>query len=191
MYELLIRLQEELSPLLRAGYLLKCEDTLKKELALLPESPFHIAAQLKITSPAIEVATYFDTHFQAWAKKHTIDAAYTEMNGFEINWDCWFFNISAYKEYGGHDDYDWLGAPIFEDFDGMVITGLEALQKVYATDAFSDQYENARTIAGLLVVIKFQQLIQNASLFMKHLNFPLLVTAHDRDFIYEVRRIVP
>jgi hypothetical protein len=187
MYELFIKLQRELAPVVRSGDLLKCEETVIKELALIPESPFHIVAQLKITNPSVKVAKYFDKHFQAWNREHTIGAAYTEMNGFDINWDCWFFNIFAYEEYGGHDSYNWLSRPIVEGFDGMVITGLEPLQKVYASDALSGQYEDTRTLAGLLVVIKFQQLIQNAALFMKKLNFPLLATAHDYDFIYEAR----
>jgi hypothetical protein len=69
----------------------------------------------------------------------------------------------------------------------MTITGLEQLQEVYASPAFREErFENAVELADLLVVIKFQSLIQKAASHMRLLRFPLLATAHDWDFIAEV-----
>jgi hypothetical protein len=71
----------------------------------------------------------------------------------------------------------------------LPITGLEALQEIYASDAFRDRrFSDACEVTCLLVVIKFQDLIRRAALHMQELRFPLLATAHDYDFIYEVRR---
>lgn len=42
-------------------------------------------------------------------------------------------------------------------------------------------------MSSLLVVIKFQKFIKCATAQMKQLRFPLLVTAHDFDFIAEFR----
>jgi hypothetical protein len=46
-------------------------------------------------------------------------------------------------------------------------------------------------MSSLLVVIKFQNFIRKAATHMKHLDFPLLVTAHDFDFIAEVSPGIP
>ena len=110
------------------------------------------------------------------------------MNGFGINPDLWFCNAFAYGQYGGGDDYDWLSLWQSEDSGICIIQGLEPLQEVYASDAFRDErFSDACDITDLLVVIKFQDLIQRAAPHMLQLHFPLLVTAHDYDFIYEIR----
>lgn len=117
-------------------------------------------------------------------------AAYTEMNGFCINPDLWFCDLFAYHQYGGHDDYDWLADWQSEESGSFVIEGLEPLQAVYASDAFRDKrFADASMLTDLLVVIKFQDLIRRASRHMQELRFPLLATAHDYDFIYEVPRV--
>ncbi len=68
----------------------------------------------------------------------------------------------------------------------MTITGLEPLQEVYASDAFrTEEFDDACDLAGLLVIIKFQDLVRRAAPQMRELKFPLLVTAHDYDFIFE------
>ena len=63
---------------------------------------------------------------------------------------------------------------------------MEALQAVYASSAFGDEsFRRSADLSGLLVVIKFQKFIKRAAAQMKLLRFPLLVSAHDFDFIAE------
>jgi len=184
----IVELQKQLSPLLRAGDLGQCERTLTKQLAALPPSPFHVILDLSITTDPKAVAAWFDEFFQKQRLRFTIDAAYTEMNGFCINPDLWFCDAFAYKRYGGHDDYDWLSGWQSEDSGSMVIEGLESLQRVYASDAFRDKrFSDACDVTDLLVVIKFQDLIRRSVPHIQAMRFPLLATAHDYDFIYEAR----
>jgi hypothetical protein len=181
-------LQRQLKPVLRAGDIAQCERTVASKLAALPRSPFHIALDLSITTEPKSAATWFDRFFQAQNRNFKIEAAYTEMNGFCINPDLWFCNVFAYGRYGGHEDYDWLSNWQSEHSRVLAIQGLEPLQKVYASDAFRDKrFSDACDITDLLVVIKFQDLIRRAASQMQELHFPLLATAHDYDFIYEVR----
>jgi hypothetical protein len=182
-------LQDQLTPILRAGDLAQCERTVARRLAALPCSPFHIILELSITTDPKELAAGFDEFFQQVSASFTVGAAYTEMNGFDINTDLWFCQPFAYERYGGHDDHDWLSDWQGETEGGFPIEGLEALQEVYASDAFRDErFDDACSMTSLLVVIRFQDLIRRAAPHMSELRFPLLATAHDYDFIYEVRR---
>ena len=186
--KLFFKLQEDLLPVLRAGDLTRCERTVVQALSALPQSPFHCILDLSITNPVAEVADYFDTFFREEAPPNRVGAVYTEMNGFDINPDRWYFEALACAEYGGHDDYDWLTDYQWESSGDQNITGLEPLKDAYASDAFGkEEHRDASYIAGLLVVIKFQDLIRRTAPQIRELRVPLLASAHGYDFIYEVR----
>ena len=188
MSDIFFALQDELSPVLRTGDLKECERVVGERLAGLPASPFHLILDLEVSNRPEEVADYFDDFFRQ-QPRGKIKAAYTEMNGFDINPNLWFCSPFAYQSYGGHDNYDWLSDWQSDDYDLLPITGLEPLQSVYDSDAFRDQkYEDACSVASLLVVIRFQDLIRRSADQMQELRFPLLATAHDYDFIFEVRK---
>jgi hypothetical protein len=182
-------LQKQLSPVLRTGDLPQCERTVAARLAAIPHSPFHIILDLPITTDPEAVAGWFDKFFRQQSARFKIGAAYTEMNGFCINPDLWFCDAFAYERYGGRENYNWISNWQSENSGSIAIEGLESLQAVYASDAFRDKrYSDACAVTDLLVVIRFQDLIQRAAPHMRELRFPLLATAHDYDFIYEVRR---
>lgn len=184
----IVQLQKEFTPLLRVGNLAECERGLSARLAALPHSPFHIILDLSIATKPEGVAGWFDEFFRKQGTRFQIRAAYTEMNGFSVNPDLWFFNAFAYEKYGGNDDHDWLALWQSEDSEPITVEGLEQLQKVYASDAFCDsRFSCACDITDLLVVVKFQKFIQEASRHMQALRFPLLATAHEFSFIYEIK----
>jgi len=154
----------------------------------LPDSPFHIAIEQSISNDPNTAAKHFDLFILGESKRFPIAAVYTELNAFDINPDRWYCNLFAYTDYGGHDDYDWLSDWQSEDFDDYEIKGLEALQAAFANPAFQTAaYRDTSYIASLLIVIKFQLFISTAAKSMQHLKFPLLVTAHDFNFIAELR----
>ena len=122
-----------------------------------------------------------------------IEAMYTEMIGFDINTDEWCCYLFAYRAYGGHADYDWLA---HEDAAGtrdlalkdFALKGMEPLQIAYGSkEGQRAEFTDAREIAGLLVVSRFQQLVGRAAALTQNLRFPLLSTAHEYDFIAEVQ----
>jgi hypothetical protein len=188
MSDVLYDLQDQLRPTLRDGDLAKCERTVVSRLAALPRSPFHIILDLSITSDPKQLAAGFDEFFRDVSERFKIGAAYTEMNGFDINPELWFCQPFAYERYGGHSENGWLSDWQGETEGGFVIEGFEALQEVYASDAVHDaKFRDACSIAGLLVVIRFQDLVRRSATHMQELHFPLLATAHDFDFVYEFR----
>ena len=177
---------ERLTPDLRSGNLAACESAVTDSLLALPESPFHAAARRAISNDPTEAAAHFDQFFARESSRYAVAAAYTEMNGFDINPDRWYCDLFAYTSYGGHDDYGWLSDWQSDHFDDYTITGLEELQAVYASDAYgNDDYDDASYMSSLLVVIKFQRFMHRAAQSMQLLTFPLLTTAHDFDFIAE------
>jgi hypothetical protein len=188
--DLFFQLQRELEPTLRAGDLRQCDQRIADALCGLPTSPFHIALDLHFTNPPEEVAKQFDAFFRRERERFSIAAAYTETNGFDINPDRWYFDFFAYGTYGGADDFDWLSDWTSDSWPEMTLTGMEALQAVYASDAFHDSSnEDASYVTSLLVVSRFQLLIARASTLMRELRFPLLSTGHDFQYISEVRPI--
>lgn len=189
MSNLSFELQDQLSPILRAGDLAQCERVVAHRLSQLPRSPFHRVLDLAITTDPQDVAAGFDEFFEEVGASFKIGAAYAEMNGFDINPELWFFQPFAYEQFGGHDDYDWLADWQGEAEGGIPVEGLEPLQEVYASDAFGEaRFEEACSVTSLLVVIRFQDLIRRSASHMRQLRFPLLATAHDYTFIYEARR---
>jgi len=173
----------------KAGDLAGCEAAAIDALLALPQSPFHIAAKLDITNDPSDMAAHFDRFLEKESARFDVKAVYTEMNGFAINADRWFCDFFAYDNDGGLDDFDWLAEMESELSDDYTITGLEPLQKVYASAAFYDKrYYDAIDLAGLVVVAKFQRFMERTARSMKMLHVPLYVSAHDYDYI---ARIVP
>ena len=123
-----------------------------------------------------------------------LKAFYSEMNGFTINYDRWFVDLFSFSKIG-EEDYDWLA-----DYDHftkkhLTITGFENLQKVYE-DVYKDknykipEIEQAYEIAELLIILRLQELFRKTyqsakSNGKKWTDFPMFVTAHDYEMIYQ------
>ena len=188
MSDLFFATMERLTPTLRRGDLETCEREVAKEIRALPGTPFHIVLDLSISNDPADAAAHFDRFFREEAARIEIAAAYTEMNGFDINPDRWYCDLFAYTADGGHDDYDWVSDWQSEPFEDYTITGLERLQAVYASKAFREKANHdAIYMSSLMVVVKFQRFMQRAAAHMKRLRFPLYVTAHDFEFMAAVR----
>ncbi|HEX4124263.1 MAG TPA: HEAT repeat domain-containing protein [Tepidisphaeraceae bacterium] len=184
MRELFRNTIERLTQILAKEDIETCEREVVGEMNKLPATPFHVALELLIGNDPVDAAGYFDRFFELEAKRFSIGAAYTEMNGFDINPRRWFFDAFAYSADGGFDDQSWFAEWESNRFAEYTIVGLEPLQRMYASPAFRDNANSdACDLAGLLVVVKFQRLIQRAVPHMKLLQFPLYVTAHEYDFI--------
>jgi hypothetical protein len=175
---------KRLTPVLQQGDIESCEREVRNEIQKLPPTPFHVVLDLSITNDPVDAAAHFDRFFELESKRFQIGAAYTEMNGFDINPGRWYCDLLAYATDGGHDEYDWLSDWQSNRFANYQIRGLERLQQIYASDAFRDkENRSASYMSSLMVVVKFQRFMQQAATHMKLLHFPLYVTAHDFDFI--------
>ncbi len=177
-----------LKPALQRGDLETCHLEVAKAIRALPATPFHIVLDLSITNAPADAAEHFDRFFRTESARIPIAAAYTEMNGFDINPDRWYCDLFAYIADSGHEDYGWLSDWQSKPFDDYTINGLEPLQDVYASQASQEKANrDASYMSSLMVVVKFQQFMLRAGAQMKQLHFPLYITAHDFDFIATAR----
>jgi hypothetical protein len=186
MSELFLQTGLRLLPYIRAGDLESCEKLVIAQMQSLPRSPFDVAINLEISNDPGDAAKHFDRFFRSEAQRFKVAAAYTEMNGFDINPDLWYCDLFAYPSYGAHNEYEWLCNPPSQHFEEYGIRGLEIVQATYASHAFhDDRFRESAGMCTLLVLIKFQRFMKKAAARMTELKFPLLVTAHDFDLISE------
>ena len=178
-------------PWLQQGKFAEAEAQLTQWLLARPESPFHVIANLDVTTSPAECAKYLDEYV---AREPGLAAIYTEMNGFTVNTDLWFCDGFGFQEHGGMDGFDWLGdfGSCASDGGGgsLVITGLEPVQAAYAADRSGGarhQDQEAMRLVDALVIVKFQKMLQRSLPLMKQVRCPLLASAHDYgDFIVEI-----
>lgn len=172
-------------PLLLAGKFAEAEQILKGWLRARPASPFHIIAELNLTTAPQTVATYFDEFAQKAAREYRLEAVYAELNGFSVNTDVWFCNAFGFSKHGGVDGYDWLGDFRSSEDENLVIDGLEPLQELFADRKHRSPrlVEDSVTLCltEALVIVKFQRLLQRALPLMKSMKSPLIASAHDYD----------
>ena len=150
----------------------------------LPESPLHaaIAPGVAITTPPAEVADYLNAFWKQAVKQGKPQVLYAEMNAFTINPDEWFFDLFAFSQ-EGNESFDWLGNFYASTDRGCVIKGMERLQAVFAQREMEPRlfagHDDAKMLAEMLVIIRFQRLLQQALAHSK-LEVRLLASAHDR-----------
>lgn len=186
-----VKTLQDLDPYLRAGELDVCEAKAIEALRALPNSPFHLGAELNISNEPAHAAAHFDRFYTTESGRFPVKAVYTEMNGFDINTKRWYCDLFAYEVDGGLSGEEWLPYWQSDDFKDYTIKGLESLQKVYASRAFREEsYKEAVYMCNLVVVTKFQRFMQRAAGEMERLCVPLYATAHgyECDFL---ARIVP
>ncbi len=185
---------KQIEPELRKRNIDTCIKRVTEELKKLPKSPFHSVVNFRFINKLQDVADYFTNFIRKEKERIDLKAVYAEVNGFDINPDLWFFDLFAYEIYGGHDDYEWLSDWQSDDYKSMTLTGLEAIQEVYAKyddgeyDEDDNDYSDTRDICSLLIVLYFQDIIRQVAALIKDLNVPILATAHEYDFIYEYRK---
>ncbi len=112
------------------------------------------------------------------------------MNGFDINYDRWYFDSFGYSEYvADPDDLEWLCDWRSPDWTQFTLTGLEPTQDDFRWYVEKEIWQNgthktAKELAVLLVMVRFVQLIQSAlAAGPLVLDVPVLATAHDFDMV--------
>lgn len=165
--------------LLRNDYA-KCEEIVRRALQAEDRSPFHLVLESDFSNDPRDIAAEFDAFFERESERMTVAAIYTETNGFDINPDCWYFDLFGYASDGGLDDLDWIADWQSDSWPECTLTGMEDLQKVYESTKLGSE---AAYLSSLLVVIRFQKLIFAARSLMNIGKIPVYSTSHDYDFI--------
>ena len=145
-------------------------------------------ADSHFTNSPLDVLSHINKFVTACQFTFDVRAVYLEMNGFDINYDRWYFDSFAYTEYSDEpDDLDWLCEWNSPDWDQVTLEGLEETQEDFRWYMENKIYEKKthdkeKEIATLLVMIRFVQLIQSTlDVGSLQCPIPLLATAHDFD----------
>jgi len=127
-----------------------------------------------------------------------LQAVYCEMNGFSINYNKWFIDLFAFDFYNGIDteDLDWLCDFEFDSEKSFTITGFEELQTVFKnymedSEKSDENEKKSMEICELIIILKLQELFRNTFIESKNKQWteiPMLVTAHDYEMIYKVKK---
>ncbi len=145
-------------------------------------------ADSHFTNPPRDVLGHIKDFISACQSRFEVRAIYLEMNGFDINYDRWYFDSFAYTKYSDDlEDMDWLCDWASPDSDQFTLTGLEQTQddfRWYMEKKIYDckTHDAEKEIATLLVMVRFVQLISwslNTGT-LTH-SIPLIATAHDFD----------
>jgi len=183
-------LQCKLEPTLFEGDIDSCISQVIDEINKLSFSPFHVITDIDFNNPLTSVAKYFEDFIINENSNVSLKAIYAETNGFDINPDEWFFSLYGYDEFESRDGFD-TGNDISMSKSFFTLTGLEELQKVYASDAFSEpKYELAKELCSLLIVFKFQKLIRDSAKLLKVSPITILATGHDYDYFWYQFRVI-
>ncbi|MEZ6138886.1 MAG: hypothetical protein R3C53_28710 [Pirellulaceae bacterium] len=145
-------------------------------------------ADSHFTNSPRDVLSHINRFITACQSTFDVRAVYLEMNGFDINYDRWYFDLFAYKEYSDEpDDLDWLCDWTSPDWDQVTLAGLEETQEDFRWYMENKIYEKKthdeeKEIATLLVMVRFVQLIRSTlDVGPLQCPVPLLATAHDFD----------
>jgi hypothetical protein len=145
---------------------------------------------LQFSNSPSSVLSEINKFVRACERSFDLKAVYLEMNGFDINYDRWYFDSFGYEKYGeGLDDSEWLCEWQSEDWKRVRLRGLEKIQKdfewYHTREIWKDKkYKRAYELALLLVMAKYVSLIQAALGSGKLVKpVPILATAHDFDII--------
>ncbi len=144
----------------------------------------------RFDNPPGAIAASIDQFVGFCRESFDVQAVYLEMNGFDINYDRWYFDLFGYKEYVSvPDDIEWLCEWSSGDWPKVTLTGLEPVQGDFAWYHENRIYERkeykpAYDIAVLLVMAKFVRLVESAvRTGPLACGVPVLATAHEFETI--------
>lgn len=147
-------------------------------------------ADRQFTNTPQSVLKHLNAFIKRCGKEFDLMSVYLEMNGFDINYDRWYFDSFGYSNYGDDpDDLEWLCDWSSPEWKQLTLTGLEGVQedfrwymenKVYEKGT----YEIVKEAAVLLVMVRFAQLIDTAIRSGDLAKaVPILATAHEFDIV--------
>lgn len=149
---------------------------------------FASLADSHFTNSPRDVLAHINEFIATCQAQFDVRAVYLEMNGFDINYDRWYFDSFAYTEYSDDpEDLDWLCDWSSPDWDQFTLSGPKQTQNDFRWYMENKIYENKthdaeKEIATLLVMVRFVQLIRSSlNAGTLTCSVPLLATAHDFD----------
>lgn len=137
-------------------------------------------------NPPTSVLGELNRFIETNEKQFDVKAAYIEMNGFDINYDRWYFNLFAYSSYSPQfDEAEWLCEWQSPSWPDVELFGMDSAQQAFAW-YHEQQIWNSQPdlkpiyeAAMLLIMAKFAGFIGSVLKTGRLTkSIPILVTAH-------------
>jgi hypothetical protein len=183
-----IELWQTVNSYLRSNDVDGAASDLESRLRATTSDRFASLADSHFTNSPHDVISHINEFVAMCQSQFDVRAVYLEMNGFDINYDRWYFDSFAYTEYADDpDDLDWLCDWKSPDWNQFTLNGLEETQDDFRWYMENKIYENKthdaeKEIATLLVMVRLVQLIRSSlNAGTLACSVPLLATAHDFD----------
>lgn len=185
---------QQLQPDLKAGNIERPLALLTSHMQAAGPNQFGMVLDLDFTNSPAEVAAVFQDFVATECKPDKLKLIYTEINGFTINPDCWFFNPFGFTDGAVIDTEDYGAFDFFSGSHDVVLTGMESLQHQYAAGWRGEQtsqsvekqkFDYCHDLAALIVVSKFHKLMR-ASMEILRPRVPIIADGHDRGFAARV-----
>lgn len=124
-----------------------------------------------------------------------LETIFCQLNGFTVNTNSWYVEITAFSSFESKSDLEWLAEPEYAHQNDIVVKGYEEIQSVFQSYLdnkwFSDPIRReARDTSTWLVLLRYQDMIRQA--FEIGLNHQFswtkvhtLAAAYDFDAIYD------
>ena len=169
-----------------------CLNRVAAALEKMPKTDFHRVLDAEFSNSPQQVADWFDRFLREQKKKFDVKCVYTETNGFDINTRRWYCYAHVYDSLivsSNPGDYAERTSSSTED---LTLTGMEDVQAIYEDwdydECDSENESEARDMASLLIVVKFQDLVRRSVPLTKELAVPIAATGHGYDFIAHFNR---
>jgi len=148
---------------------------------------------VEISDPESVVVAQINKFKSHCEKQFEVKSIYLEMNGFDINYDRWYFDFFAYDTYSeDREDPEWLCDWKSDDWPDFTIHGLKPAQKVFEwyheNEIWNERpdVKNIYEAAMLLVMVKFIDFVSTV-IESKDIGLPILATAHGFETIGYLR----
>jgi hypothetical protein len=138
------------------------------------------------SNPTTFVQDEINRFIESNEKRFDVKAIYLEMNGFDINYDRWYFDVFAYSTYAPNfDDTAWLCEWQSNSWPEIRLCGMDSAQEAFAWYHEQHIWDSQPELnpvyeaAMLLVMTKFAAFVGSV-LKAGHLvkPIPVLATAH-------------
>jgi hypothetical protein len=192
-----MNIEEKINNLVSTNQLDKAIRLTEEKLAILPQTDFHKIIGRNLLHLTEQLINYIDKFYDIAQNEIEVQAIYSEMNGFTINYDLWFIDLFAFTECGGLDDLDWLADFEVSSDESMIISGFEDLQSAYEDYMENEKWEDhtlkeASEICELLIILRLQELFKEIKKLatdrrLNWVNISLFTTAHDSEMVYEAK----
>jgi len=145
----------------------------------------------RFTNNKGEVLAILNQFLEQANSEFDVKAIYVEMNGFDINYHRWYFDLFAYSSYDNDfDDNDWLCDWQPSPSDEVELEGMSLAQSAFAwyhtkriwksQRDFKPTYEAAMLLTMATFCLFMEEVVSSGALIK---NIPVLVTAHGFDSV--------